>query len=74
MVSPQFEGLPKPPYAIAYVRLDGVDTAMNNFVRRLDLPDVPKAMAQMKPGLRAQVRFKDQPEGRITDFHYELTR
>lgn len=47
---------------------------MNNFVRRLDLPDVPKAMAQMKPGLRAQVRFKDQPEGRITDFHYELTR
>lgn len=74
IVSAQFEGLPKPPYAIAYVRLDGVDTAMINFVRGIDLSDVPKAMAQMKPGARVQVRFKDAPEGRITDFHYELAR
>src|SRR6266571_2713304 len=26
IVTAQFEGLPKPPYAIAYVRLDGVST------------------------------------------------
>lgn len=71
IVSAQFENLPAPPYAIAYVRLDGVDTAMINFVRGLDLSDVPRAMAALKPGTRVQVRFKDQPEGRITDFHYE---
>ena len=72
IVSAQFEGLPKPPYAIAYVRLDGVDTAMINFVRGVDLSDVPRAMALMKPNARVRVCFKNQPEGRVTDFHYEL--
>jgi hypothetical protein len=29
-------------------------------------------MAKLKPGARVKVMFKDEPEGRITDFHYEL--
>lgn len=72
IVSAAFENLPTPPYAIAYVRLDGVDTAMINFVRGLDLTDVPAAGKRLLPGTRVKVVFKDQPEGRITDFHYEL--
>ncbi|HRH89577.1 MAG TPA: OB-fold domain-containing protein [Rubrivivax sp.] len=72
IVSAAFENLPAPPYAIAYVRLDGVDTALLNFVRGLDLSDLPKAAARLQPGARVRVVFKDAPEGRITDFHYEL--
>lgn len=72
IVTAQFDNLPPPPYAIAYVRLDGVSTAMVNFVRGLDLSDVPAAAARLQPGARVKVRFKDEPEGRITDFHYEL--
>ncbi len=72
IVTAAFENLPPPPYAIAYVRLDNVDTAMLNFVRGLDLDDVPAAAARLEPGTRVRVVFKDQPEGRATDFHYEL--
>lgn len=72
IVSAAFENLPPPPYAIAYVRLDGVDTALLNFVRGMDLSDVAAAAARLKPGARVRVVFKDAPEGRITDFHYEL--
>lgn len=72
IVSAAFENLPPPPYAIAYVRLDGVDTALLNFVRGLDLSDLPVAAAALNPGARVRVVFKPEPEGRITDFHYEL--
>ena len=72
IVTAEFENLPKPPYAIAYVRLDGVSTAMINFVRGLDLSDVKSAAARLEPGTRVRVEFKDNPEGRITDFHYVL--
>jgi uncharacterized OB-fold protein len=72
IVTAEFENLPKPPYAIAYVRLDGVSTAMINFVRGLDLSDVKSAAERLTPGTRVRVEFKDNPEGRITDFHYVL--
>ena len=72
IVSAAFENLPAPPYAIAYVRLDGVDTAMINFVRGIDLSDVPAAAQRLLPGKRVKVVFRDRPEGRVTDFHYEL--
>jgi uncharacterized OB-fold protein len=72
VVTAAFDNLPPPPYAIAYVRLDGVSTAMVNFVRGLDLRDVPAAAAKLKPGARVKVVFADHRRGRITDFHYEL--
>jgi uncharacterized OB-fold protein len=72
IVTAAFEHLPPPPYAIAYVRLDNVSTALVNFVRGMDLSDVPTAAAKLKPGTKVKVVFKDTPEGRITDFHYEL--
>lgn len=72
IVTAAFENLPKPPYAIAYVRLDGVSTAMINFVRDLDLSNVKSAAERLEPGRRVRVKFVDQPQGRITDFHYVL--
>jgi uncharacterized OB-fold protein len=72
IVTAAFENLPPPPYAIAYVRLDGVSTAMINFVRDIDLTDVAKAAEKLKPGTRAKVRFSEERVGRITDFHYVL--
>jgi uncharacterized OB-fold protein len=72
IVSAEFKNLPKPPYAIAFVRLDGVSTAMINFVRNLDLSNVERAADRLKPGTRVRVQFIDNPQGRITDFHYVL--
>jgi len=72
IVTAQFENLPPPPYAIAYVRLDGAGTALVNFVRGEDLSDVPAAAARLKPGTRVKVKFDERPRGRITDFHYVL--
>jgi uncharacterized protein len=72
IVSAAFENLPDPPYAIAYVRLDGVSTAMVNFVRGVDLDNVPAAFKKLQPGTRVKVVFKKKREGRVTDFHYEL--
>jgi hypothetical protein len=72
IVTAKFDNLPDPPYAIAFVRLDGVSTAMVNFVRGEDLSDVPAAARRLAPGTRARVVFDDEPQGRITDFHYVL--
>ncbi|QAA94611.1 Zn-ribbon domain-containing OB-fold protein [Pollutimonas thiosulfatoxidans] len=72
IVTAAFDNLPPPPYAIAFVRLDGVDTAMVNFVRDIDLSDIQSAAQRLKPGTRVKVVFNDTPEGKITDFHYVL--
>ena len=74
IVTAAFPGLPEPPYAIAYVRLNGCSTAMANCVLGVDLSDVPKAAAKMKPGTKVKVKFNDKPEGRVTDFHYRLAK
>lgn len=72
IVSAQFENLPEPPYCIAYVRLDGVSTAMVNFINELDMSDLKAAMARLKPGTRVKVKWVDKPEGKATDFYYVL--
>jgi uncharacterized OB-fold protein len=72
IVYEKFEGLPTPPYAIAYVLLDGANTAMANFVKGVDLSDVNQALERIKIGAMVRVIFKRKREGRITDFWYEL--
>lgn len=71
VVYEKFEGLPEPPYAIAYVLLDGASTSMANFVKGIDLSDTEKALRHIKIGRRVRVVFKRKREGRITDFWYE---
>jgi uncharacterized OB-fold protein len=65
-----FEGKRKPPVAIAFVRLDGVDSAIGNYVDDLDLTDYEAAMRRIAPGKRMRVRFASEREGRITDFTF----
>src|SRR5436190_6747582 len=65
-----FEGKRNPPVAIAFVRLDGTDSAIGNYVDGLDLSDYEAAMAKIAPGKRVRVEFIDAPEGRITDFSF----
>jgi uncharacterized OB-fold protein len=72
IVTAAFENLPAPPYAIAYARLNGVSTAMINYVRGLDLSDVSTAMERLKPGTPVRVEFVEKPEGRVTDFFYVI--
>jgi len=73
IVFQQFKGLPEPPYALAYVRLNGADTALCNYVRGLDLSDARRAAERLKIGTRVKVVFRDMPEGRMSDFWYELS-
>ena len=65
-----FEGKRKPPVAIAFVRLDGINSAIGNYVDGLDLSNYDAAMAQLAPGTRVRVQFAESREGRITDFSF----
>jgi hypothetical protein len=72
IVPVKFESLPDPPYAVAYVLLDGAGTAMVNFVKNLDLTDLPAAAKKLAIGNRVRVVFEKERKGTIEDFHYEL--
>lgn len=65
-----FQGKREAPVAIAFVRLDGVDSAIANYVDGLDLTDLDAAMKRIAPGRRARVRFRDDRAGTITDFSF----
>ncbi len=65
-----FQGSPEPPYAVAFVRLDGVDTAIAGYVRGLDFSDPEAAMKRLKRGSRMRVEFIDEPQGRVTDYFF----
>ena len=67
-----FLGLPDPPYAIAYVTLDGASTAMVNFVRGVDLLDIQEAARALAVGTRVRLGWSRSRKGRITDFYYRL--
>jgi uncharacterized OB-fold protein len=67
-----FEGKRKAPVAIAFVRLDGTDSAIANYVDGIDLSELDRAMKRIVPGKRVKVVFAPVREGRITDFSFEL--
>ena len=67
-----YEGKRESPQAIAYVRLDGVDSAIPNYVDGLDLKDMQAAMKLIAPGTRVRVVFNKEREGRVTDFSFYL--
>lgn len=66
-----FKGLPAPPYAIAYVSLDGASTALLGYVRGVELSDVTAATAALAIGKRVRVYFDAQPQGQVTDYWFE---
>jgi uncharacterized protein len=67
-----FPGLPEPPLVLAYVTLDGADTALINFVKGVDLSDIESAAGKLLESPRVRVVFGSKPEGKVTDFCFEL--
>lgn len=72
IVGAKFQGLPDPPFVIGYITLDGADTALLNTVTGVDLSDLDAAAAILLRQPRVRAVFKEQREGRITDFHFEV--
>lgn len=72
IITTAFPGLPKPPIVMAYVTLDGADTALINLVLGEDLRDIEAAARRLNAQPRVVARFIDDPKGRITDFTFEL--
>lgn len=71
IVMNQFAGLPAPPYALVYVKLDGADTAICNELKGVDLSDPDKAALKMRIGTPVKVKYKEQRIGRVSDFWFE---
>lgn len=72
ILTAEFPGLPEPPVVMAYVTLDGADTALINLVTGLDIDDVEDAAQLLQSQPRVTVDFVDDPAGRITDFSFRL--
>lgn len=73
VVYQEFQGLPKPPYAIGYVLLDGADTAILNYLRGVPLSpdgDIPPPFS-VRQRLRAVFAPASERLGRVTDFWFE---
>lgn len=71
IVYEEFPGMHvKPPYVLAYVLLDGADTAHVGYLRGIDLADVTSATASIRSGDRVAVEFAEEPEGVMTDFWF----
>lgn len=68
----RINGLPDPPYAIAYVRPDRADTALVNFLEGVDLEDLQVALTKIAIGKRVRIQFRPERQGRMTDFYFEL--
>ncbi|MCW2757141.1 MAG: hypothetical protein JWO46_887 [Nocardioidaceae bacterium] len=72
IITAAFPGLPEPPVVLAYVTLDGADTALVNVVTGVDCSDIDAAAAILAQQPRVRLSFTDQPKGRITDFTFVL--
>jgi len=72
IITAKFPGLPDPPIVMAYVTLDGADTALINMVHGVDTHDIEAAARKLNTQPRVKVVFGSAPQGRITDFHFEV--
>lgn len=65
-------GLPDPPYALAYVRVDGADTAIPVRIVGLDLDDPEAARAELSPGRAVSLETGSDRRGRASDLRGRL--
>jgi uncharacterized OB-fold protein len=66
------DGLPDPPYVLAYVRPDGADTAIGGFLEGVDLSSPERATEQLTIGDQVTIKVRDERQGRITDLYFTL--
>jgi hypothetical protein len=69
----EIQGLPRPPYVLAYVTPDGADTAIGGFLEGVDLASPGAATKQLYVGAPVTIELRDRREGRITDLYFRLT-
>jgi uncharacterized OB-fold protein len=67
-----FKGMPEPPYVVAYVKLDGADTSLANFLEGVDLTDPEDAAKTLKIGMPVRVEFQDERVGSVSDLVFRL--
>lgn len=65
-----FRGGPKPPYAIAGIRLDGASTLLMHYVQGLDLSDPTAVREQLPPGTRVRAVWAQERSGQILDISH----
>ena len=71
IIATAFPGLPEPPIVMAYVTLDGADTALVNLLVHADVSDIDATarLLQTQPRVRTIIVGE---AGRVTDFAFEL--
>jgi uncharacterized OB-fold protein len=66
------DGLPKPPYVLAYVRPDGASTALPGVLHGLDLAEPKSLPPELEIGRRVEIVIAPERQGRITDLSFAL--
>ena len=68
------EGLPEPPYVLAYVSPEGADTALPGILTGVDLSETVPALAELRIGRAVDIVMRPRAErrGRITDLTFAL--
>jgi uncharacterized OB-fold protein len=71
VINSAFTGFPEPPYAIAFVQLDGADTALLNYLDGRDWAAGEDWSSLV--GSRCKVVMAEQRGGGWADFRFQLT-
>jgi uncharacterized OB-fold protein len=66
------DGLPEPPYVLAYVRPEGASTAIPGVMHGVDLSSPAAALEQLQIGRGVEIQIAAQRRGRITDLSFAL--
>ncbi len=66
------DGLPEPPYVLAYVKPEGADTAIGGFLEGVDLSSTEAALEHLTVGAPVTIELRDERQGRITDLYFKL--
>lgn len=60
------------PFVIAYVKLDGADTAIANFIKEVDTSNMDQLANVLSVGKKVRVKYEKNRTGSITDFYFCL--
>jgi uncharacterized OB-fold protein len=66
----RFTGLPKPPYCLILVKLDGADSALQHLLGEVKLGDVRQATQHIQIGMRLEAVWQGERRGRIEDIKH----
>lgn len=70
VIGASFTGFPPPPYAIAFIQLDGADTAILSRLTGRDWS--AQEDWSLLIGRRCRAEIQDAPQGNWLDFHFVL--